>query len=154
MLEVCCEVERVNPLFGLSSYELYDKPSREAEPLVTTREEEARADQQQGSQHEGPQCACGQTAIAGFRRSRTRRGWRGRDIPMQTGRRGSHGRSLLRRVPPRILRVFCAGARWRIPAEVIELDTLASRLRAERDRVGAPWFADVAVAAWARTPAT
>jgi hypothetical protein len=40
-----------------------------------------------------------------------------------------------------------------IPAEVIDLDTLAARLSAERDRVGAPWFADMAVAAWARTPA-
>ena len=40
-----------------------------------------------------------------------------------------------------------------IPAEVIDLDTLSARLSAERAQVGQAWLADVAVVAWARSPA-
>ncbi len=49
--------------------------------------------------------------------------------------------------------------RWVVPrlieagisAADIDIDTLAHRLRAERDTVGEPWFGELAVAAWAHT---
>jgi SAM-dependent methyltransferase len=39
-----------------------------------------------------------------------------------------------------------------IPAREIDVDTLAVRLRAERDRTGQAWLGDLAVAAWVQVP--
>lgn len=51
----------------------------------------------------------------------------------------------IRFVLPRLVQVG-------IPAREIDVDTLADRLRAERDRTGQAWLGDLAVAAWARVP--
>ncbi|MEQ1565304.1 MAG: methyltransferase domain-containing protein [Myxococcota bacterium] len=58
-----------------------------------------------------------------------------------------HPDTLAERIGWMVPRLVDAG----IAAADIDIDSLADRLRAERDTVGQPWFGELAVAAWART---